>query len=56
MLLVCPFLDGVKHDAVDLDRLVAEAGVVEDADDIVHDFINRNSWVLPRIEYSSTTC
>lgn len=49
-ILVDPFLDGVEHAAVDLDRLVPKGRVVEDAEEIVHHLIDWNSWVLPSIE------
>jgi hypothetical protein len=38
---------------VDLDGLVAECGVVEDAKDVVHHFLDWYARVLPRVEDSS---
>jgi hypothetical protein len=52
-LLVCPCLDSAEHRAVDLDGLVAECGVVEDAKDVVHHFLDWYARVLPRVEDSS---
>lgn len=52
-LLVCPRLDGAEHCAVDLDGLVAERGVVEDAEDVIHHFLDWDAWVLPCVEDSS---
>jgi hypothetical protein len=48
-LLVRPGLDGAEHGAVDLDRLVPESWVVEDAEDVVHHLLNWHPWVLPSI-------
>ena len=52
-LLVRPGLDGAEHGAVDLDRLVSESWVVEDAEDVIHHLLNWHPWVLPSIENSS---
>lgn len=49
-LLIDPFADGVEHVAVQLTLLVADGWVVESAEDIVHDFVDGDSWVLPGVE------
>lgn len=52
-LLVHPDLDGVEHRAVDLNRLVSECRVVEDAEDVVYHLLNWHPWVFPGIEDAS---
>lgn len=49
-LLVNPDLDRVEHSAVDLDQLVPECRVVEDAEDIAHHLFDWHSWIFPGIQ------
>jgi hypothetical protein len=51
-LLVYPFSDRGEHVALDFDVLIADGGVVEDAEDIIHYFFYWNPRVLPRVEDS----
>lgn len=46
-VLVHPLLDGGEHVALDLTVVVAESWVVEGAEDILDDFADWNTWVLP---------
>lgn len=49
-VLVCPLLHGLEHGPLDLDIFVAQGGVVEGSQNIVHDFINRDIGMLPCVE------
>lgn len=49
-VLVRPLLHGLEHGPLDLDIFVAQGGVVEGSQNIVHDFINRDVGVFPCVE------
>ena len=49
-ILVDPFPDGVEHVTVELEAFVAGGGVVEDAEDIVYNFIHWDAWVFPGVD------
>lgn len=49
-ILVDPFPDGVEHVTVDLDAFVAGSGVMEDAEDIVYNFIHWDACVFPSVD------
>jgi hypothetical protein len=53
-LLVDPGADGGEHVAVNFEVLITQSWVMEDAEDIGHDFFDGNTWVLPCKEDSST--
>lgn len=48
--LLCPGADRVKHFALDLDAVVADGGVVEGAEDVVDDFVDRDAGVFPGVD------
>ena len=49
-VLVGPLADSVKHVSLDFDILVTKGGVVEGAKNVVNNFVNRNTGVLPGVE------
>lgn len=49
-LIVDPFADCVEHVAMEFALLVTHGGVVESAEDVFHDFVDGDSWVLPSVE------
>jgi hypothetical protein len=49
-LFVYPGADGGEHGLVDLDVFVAESGVVEGTEDVVHYFFDGDSRVFPGVE------
>lgn len=52
-VLVNPLLDRGEHVAVDLTRLLAECWVMEGAEDVLHNFADWYTWVLPCEEHTS---
>lgn len=46
-VLVSPGADSLEHVTLDLDVVVAQGGVVENAQDIVHDLIDGDVGVVP---------
>jgi hypothetical protein len=55
-LLINPGADGSEHIAVDFELLIAKGWVMEDAEDIGHNFLNGNPWVLPSVQNTSIRC
>jgi hypothetical protein len=51
-LFLNPFSNGVEHVPVDLEALVSQSWVMEYTEDVIHHFINWDSWVLPGIDNS----
>lgn len=52
-VLVCPLPDGVEHVLLNLDALVADGWVVEGAEDVVDDFVDRDAGMFPGVEYAA---
>ena len=53
-LLLYPLAYGVEHVPVDFDALVAECGVVECAEDVLHYFFDWDARVLPSVDNSKS--
>lgn len=51
--LLRPLADRVEHVTVNLNGLVAQGWMVERSEDIVRDFVDRNTGILPCIKDSS---
>jgi hypothetical protein len=54
-LLLNPLSNGVEHVPMDLEALISQSWVVEYTEDVIHHFINRDSWVLPGVDDSPKT-
>lgn len=50
LVLIGPLSHGLEHIALDLNVIVSDGGVMERAEDVVNNFIDRNTCVLPGIE------
>jgi hypothetical protein len=48
-VLVSPLLHRVEHVTLNLNAIAAGSGVVECAENVIHDFVNGNRGVLPSI-------
>lgn len=51
-LLLNPFPDGIEHISMDLEALISQSWVMENAKNIVHYLINRYSRVFPCIDHT----
>jgi len=49
-VLVNPLSDSVEHVAVDFDVLISDCRVVKRTEDVIHDFVNGDPWVLPCVD------
>ena len=45
-----PLANGLEHLALDLDTLVTRGGMVQGAEDVIDDFVDRNAGVLPGVD------
>lgn len=54
--LLSPLADCVEHLALDLDTLIADGGVVEGAENVVDNFVNRDTRVLPGVDDAAEIC
>lgn len=52
-ILVHPETDGLKHVFLDLHALVTDSGVVESPEDVVHDLVDGDTGMLPRVQNTS---
>jgi hypothetical protein len=52
-LLVDPGSNSGEHVAMNFEVLVTQSWVVENAENVGHDFVNRDSWILPCVEHTA---
>lgn len=48
--LVCPLADRLEHVLLNLDSVIAGCRVVESTKDVIDDFIDRYSGILPSVK------
>jgi len=52
-LLLNPFSDRVKHIPVDFKAFISQSWVMKNPENIIHNLVNRDSRVLPAVDYTS---